>query len=358
MKYRPKIGQGDFDTKTRQVAKFLTDGHKVKITIMFRGREVFHPELGKKILDRIAEFTEGNAKIESEPRLDGRNMVMVLAPDKRARQSQAARSAAAPAEQAARPSRRPRPSRRRPRDRSDRPDVDPTGESQTTRLIMPKMKTDRGAAARFKMTGTGKLMRRKPFKSHLLEKKSSVRTRRLGREAEVAPERPPQRPPDPRDLIRPAARRTRSGAAAVGVLTERSIMARVKRAVHAKKSHRTVLGRAEGYYGNKSRSFRAANEQVMHSLQYAYRDRRARKGEFRRLWIQRINAASRAEGMSYSRLIAGLHRAEVEIDRKVLADIAVRDAAAFAALVDIARRSLDAASPAEPPKADASEAAS
>jgi translation initiation factor IF-3 len=100
MKYRPKIGQGDFDTKTRQVAKFLTEGHKVKITIMFRGREVFHPELGKKILDRISEFTEGSAKIESEPRLDGRNMVMVLAPDKRARQSQAARSAAVPAEPA------------------------------------------------------------------------------------------------------------------------------------------------------------------------------------------------------------------------------------------------------------------
>src|SRR5487761_2758152 len=93
MKYRPKIGKGDFDTKTRQVSKFLADGHKVKVTIMFRGREVFHPELGKKILDGIAEVVEGNAKIESEARLDGRNMVMVLAPDKRARQSQAARSA-------------------------------------------------------------------------------------------------------------------------------------------------------------------------------------------------------------------------------------------------------------------------
>ncbi len=100
MKYRPKIGPGDFDTKTRQVAKFLTEGHKVKITIMFRGREVYHPELGKRILDRIAEVTEGNAKVESEPRLDGRNMVMVLAPDKRARQSQAAGSAAIPAEAA------------------------------------------------------------------------------------------------------------------------------------------------------------------------------------------------------------------------------------------------------------------
>jgi len=94
MKYRPKIGIGDFDTKTRQVARFLEDGHKVKITIMFRGREVFHPELGKRILDRIAEQMDGNAKVEAEPRLDGRNMIMVLAPDKRARQSAASRSGA------------------------------------------------------------------------------------------------------------------------------------------------------------------------------------------------------------------------------------------------------------------------
>lgn len=92
MKYRPKIGSGDFDTKTRQVVKFLEDGHKVKITIMFRGREVFHPELGKRILDRIAEQTEGAAKVETEARLDGRNMTMVLAPDKRARQSAASKA--------------------------------------------------------------------------------------------------------------------------------------------------------------------------------------------------------------------------------------------------------------------------
>jgi translation initiation factor IF-3 len=91
MKYRPKIGPGDFDTKTRQVAKFLEEGHKVKITIMFRGREVFHPELGKKILDRIAEQMDGMGKSEATPRLDGRNMVMVLAPDKRAKQSAASK---------------------------------------------------------------------------------------------------------------------------------------------------------------------------------------------------------------------------------------------------------------------------
>jgi large subunit ribosomal protein L20 len=113
-------------------------------------------------------------------------------------------------------------------------------------------------------------------------------------------------------------------------------MARVKRAVHGKKHRRAVLEQAQGYYGNKSRSFKAANEQVMHSLQYAYRDRRARKGDFRRLWIQRINAAARLHGLSYSRFIAGLHAAGVEVDRKMLADLAVRDPAAFGELVRVA----------------------
>ena len=110
-------------------------------------------------------------------------------------------------------------------------------------------------------------------------------------------------------------------------------MARVKRSVHAKKKRRAILEKAQGYYGNKSRSYRAANEQVMHSLQYAYRDRRARKGDFRSLWIQRINAACRLEGVSYSRFIAGLKAAGIEVDRKVLADLAVTDPTAFAALV-------------------------
>jgi translation initiation factor IF-3 len=91
MKYRPKIGQGDFDTKTRQVLRFLQEGHKVKVTVMFRGREVYHSDLGKKILDRIAEQIDGIGRIESEARLDGRNMVMVIAPDKRAKQSAADR---------------------------------------------------------------------------------------------------------------------------------------------------------------------------------------------------------------------------------------------------------------------------
>ncbi|CAN5488832.1 50S ribosomal protein L20 [soil metagenome] len=113
-------------------------------------------------------------------------------------------------------------------------------------------------------------------------------------------------------------------------------MARVKRSVSSKKHRKATLERAKGYYGNKSRSYRAANEQVMHSLQYAYRDRRAKKGEFRKLWIQRINAACRENGMSYSRFIAGLRVAGVEVDRRVLAEMAVADPKAFAALVKVA----------------------
>ncbi|WP_419841613.1 50S ribosomal protein L20 [Candidatus Poriferisodalis sp.] len=114
-------------------------------------------------------------------------------------------------------------------------------------------------------------------------------------------------------------------------------MARVKRSVASRTRRKATLRKAKGYYGNKSRSYRAANEQVMHSGQYAYRDRRARKGEFRRLWIQRINAAARQNGTTYSRLMHGLDAAGVAVDRKHLADLAVSDAAAFAAIVERAQ---------------------
>ncbi len=120
-------------------------------------------------------------------------------------------------------------------------------------------------------------------------------------------------------------------------------MARVKRAVHSKKRRRQTLERAKGYYGNKSRSVRAANEQVMHSGNYAFRDRRARKGEFRKLWIQRINAGCRLHGTTYSKFISGLKAAGIEVDRKILADLAVNDDAAFAALVKTATEASAAA---------------
>ena len=117
-------------------------------------------------------------------------------------------------------------------------------------------------------------------------------------------------------------------------------MARVKNAVNAHKKRRTILEQAEGYRGQRSRLYRKAKEQVIHSLNYAYRDRRARKGDFRRLWIQRINAASRQNGLTYNRLIQGLNLAGVEVDRRMLAELAVNDEKAFAALVDVAKKAL------------------
>lgn len=114
-------------------------------------------------------------------------------------------------------------------------------------------------------------------------------------------------------------------------------MARVKRALNAQKKRRVVLERASGYRGQRSRLYRKAKEQVTHSLNYAYRDRRARKGDFRRLWIQRINAAARANGMTYNRFVQGLKVAGVDVDRRMLAEMAVNDPAAFTALVDLAR---------------------
>ena len=123
-------------------------------------------------------------------------------------------------------------------------------------------------------------------------------------------------------------------------------MARVKRAAHAQKKRRTVLEGASGYRGQRSRLYRKAKEQMLHSMQYAYRDRRDRKGDFRQLWITRINAAARANGMTYNRFVQGLKAAGVEVDRKVLADIAVTDEAAFAALVEVAKANLPAKEPA------------
>jgi large subunit ribosomal protein L20 len=119
-------------------------------------------------------------------------------------------------------------------------------------------------------------------------------------------------------------------------------MARVKRSVHSKKKRREVLTQAKGYYSARSRRYRVAKEQVMHSGVYAYRDRRDRKGQFRRLWITRIGAAARAGGMTYSTFIHGLGASGVELDRKVLADIAVRDPAAFDQLIETARAGIAA----------------
>ena len=117
-------------------------------------------------------------------------------------------------------------------------------------------------------------------------------------------------------------------------------MPRVKRAVHARKKRKKVLGQAKGYWGLKKSSYRYAKEQVEHSLAYAYRDRKAKKRTFRRLWIMRINAGARANGLSYNQFVAGLRKANIELDRKVLADMAVSDPEAFAGIAEKAKSAL------------------
>jgi large subunit ribosomal protein L20 len=117
-------------------------------------------------------------------------------------------------------------------------------------------------------------------------------------------------------------------------------MARVKRALNAHKKRRVVLERASGYRGQRSRLYRKAKEQMLHSSTYAYTGRKDRKGQFRRLWIQRINAAARANGMTYNRFVQGLKAAGVEVDRRMLAELAVADESAFAALVEVAKKAL------------------
>src|SRR3990170_2711983 len=119
-------------------------------------------------------------------------------------------------------------------------------------------------------------------------------------------------------------------------------MSRVKRGVTARRRHKKILELAKGHRGQRHKNFRRANESVLHALDYAYRDRRDRKGQFRRLWIMRINAAAREQGLTYGRLIDGLNKAGIAIDRKMLADLAVRDSTAFAAVASQAKAALGA----------------
>ena len=207
MKYRPKIGRGDFDTKTRKVHEFLGEGHKVKVTIMFRGREVQHPELGRRILDRVAETVVDVGRVEALPKVDGRNMTMVLGPDKQAQAKKAREEAEAaealraeangsaevtearrPRWSTASPPAPPRPTAQ-PRTRRARQRPPPPSEGAAPpprgRDAMPKMKTHRGAKKRFKVTGSGKVTRRQIHKNHFKRRKPADRQRRLAGEVEV-----------------------------------------------------------------------------------------------------------------------------------------------------------------------------
>ena len=272
IKFRPKIGIHDYETKKGHVVRFLNQRAKVKVTIMFRGRENLHPERGRDLLLRLAEEIKEIGVIESPPLLDGRNMVMLLGPTKNAGVKTDAKD--------------------EERERSEET-LQGDGDGK-----------DPAPAARCRATTWST---------------------------------------SPPSVSAPSARTSRreSGRAEAQEAAGVEVMPRVKRSVHARKKRRKVLEQAKGYWGLKSRSYRYAKEQVEHSLTYAYRDRKNKKRTFRQLWIVRINAAARANGMSYNQFISGLHKAGIELDRKVLADLAVSDPAAFTAVVEQAKAALE-----------------
>ena len=186
---------------------------------------------------------------------------------------------------------------------------------------MPKMKSHSGAKKRFKKTATGKLRARHANSSHILEKKSPKRKRGFRKDRVISKA--------DTKTVNEAARRQRP-------------MTRVKRSVHARKKRRATLERTKGFRGEAHSSYKRAKEALMKAESYAYRDRRNRKRDFRRLWIARINAAARQEGMTYSTFMHGLKLAGIEVDRKMLADIAVRDAETFRRFAESAREASSA----------------
>ncbi len=196
---------------------------------------------------------------------------------------------------------------------------------------MPKMKTHSGAKKRFKVTATGKVRGRHAFTSHILEKKSPKRKRTLGAPAEISAHDTPR----VKRMLGVGSKSPRR--AAPPKRGGRGWVVRVKRSVHARKKRRATLALTKGFRGEAHSNYRRAKEALIKADTYAYRDRRNRKRDFRRLWITRINAAARQNGMSYSQFMHGLSLAGVELDRKVLADVAVRDAEAFRRFAEVAR---------------------
>ena len=272
IKFRPKIGVHDYNTKKGHVERFLNQRAKVKVTIMFRGREQTHPERGRDLLLRLADDVKEIGQIESQPLQDGRNMVMLLGPTKNA-------------------------------------GVKHDAEDEDTELREEEVQGD-GQRAR-----------------SCAGRRCGATTWRRSRRSVSA-----------------ASARTARSRAATAAHSRRcwgwAEMPSVKRAVAAHKKRRKVLEQAKGYWGRKSTHYRYAKEQVEHSLVYAYRDRKVRKREFRKLWITRINAAARANGLSYNQFVHGCSKAGIELDRKVLADLAVNDPVAFGAIAEQAKSAL------------------
>ena len=195
------------------------------------------------------------------------------------------------------------------------------------------MKTHSGAKKRFKLTASGKVRGRHPFTSHILEKKSPKRKRTLGAAAIMSDDDAPRI----KQLLGAPSKRSIKGGAKQPARRPRRQIMRVKRSLNARKKRRATLKLTKGFRGEAHSNYKRAKEALLKADAYAYRDRKNRKREFRRLWITRINAAARQNGMSYSQFMHGLSLAGVELDRKVLADIAVRDADTFRRFAEVAR---------------------
>ncbi len=307
IKLRPKIATNDYQTKKNHVVRFLKGDDRVKVTIMFRGREQTHPERGEMLLMRLADDVAELGTIEQRPQQDGRNMTMLLAPVKRKPAEQAPESDGQPAA-AAEPA-PPWRSRRRAREPpsvcfnspSDAEDEDALRRQEA----LPQDREQEAAGA--------PLLHEPQPREEAGEAQAPPRAALRG-----GPARPPPG----------------HGAAAQ--------VSRVKRSVHARKKRRATLERTKGYRGQAKSSYKRAKEALLKADSYAYRDRRNRKRDFRRLWIVRINAAARQEGMSYSQFMHGLKEAGIEVDRKVLADIAVRDPETFRRFAEKAREAVAA----------------
>src|SRR3954468_12939874 len=313
IKLRPKIADNDYETKKGHVERFLKHKDKVKITIMFRGREVTHPERGTALLQRLAEDVQDLGVIEQRPLQDGRNMTMLLGPSKAVLADQPVDGETNGAE----------------------PEAAATGPEAPAEWT-------RAAPPPFALLSASHAEAEDPFRREEALQGDRLRqgARALGIHVPHPREevRQAEAPPVAAAGDRGPGRAPRQAAA-----REEDEVTRVKRSVHAKKKRRATLELTKGFRGEANSNYKRAKEALIKADQSRYRARRNRKRDFRRLWVTRINAAARQNGMTYGTFMHGLKLAEVELDRKVLADIAVRDPETFRRFADRAREATEKA---------------
>jgi translation initiation factor IF-3 len=315
VKFRPGTDEGDYNIKMRNLRRFIAeDGDKGKVTLRFRGREITHQDIGMRMLERIRDELADVAVVEHMPKLEGRQMIMVLAPKRKVVQRVCWISRSRSGH---------RGSEKKPLQANKHRNPGGRLQQHEEGAVMPKMKTK---SARQEAV---------PRASGWYRQARSGVQAPHPHEEEHEPQAPPaRRGQRARDQHGPhrqdaALRWPLIHFDAQGV----KHMPRVKRGVTAHARHKKILKLAKGFRGRRKNVFRIAKQAVMKAGQYAYRDRRTRKRVFRQLWIARINAASRELGVTYSKFMAGLKKAQIDIDRKVLADLAVNDPAAFGSIV-------------------------